>query len=404
MATLVQPKIERNKLHPASGVRVHSFQIVRPPHVTLQEDGLKWLTAAHVQAETSRRASSGEPPVEAGFANTVSKLMRRYGCSPEKIHQRGHELADHLHEDWQKMLIYKLAENHKGAPMSVRSQVFASGALRAVEEMYATEKHVPDDLIHVTCTGYVSPSAAQLFTVQSGWQQQTRVTHAYHMGCYASLPAIRIASGFLASTEKQNHRVDVVHNELCTLHLDPSDHSAEQLVVQSLFADGHIKYSLSKDGTANANDASGFRILALAEEIVPDSAEDMKWAVSEWGFRMGLSRDVPAKIGALLPKFLTRMFAQVGLVYEDERDSAIFAIHPGGPKIIEQVSDALGIRVEQSVASRKVLYNYGNMSSATLPHVWNEILQSNTAESGQLVVSLAFGPGLTVCGGLFQIE
>lgn len=404
MATLTQPKVERNKLRSANGARLHSFQIVRPPYEATQEDGLKWLTAAHMQAETTRRAAAGEAPVDAGFANTISKLLRRYGCSSEKISKRGHELEDHLHEDWQKMQVYSLAENCKGAAMSARSQAFARGAQRAIEELFTAEAHAPDDLIHVTCTGYVSPSAAQLYTVRRGWQQQTRITHAYHMGCYAALPAIRIASGFLASSEKQDHRVDIVHNELCTLHLDPSDHSPEQLVVQSLFADGHVRYSLTEEDSGEDEFSPGFRILALGEELVPDSAADMRWVVSEWGFRMGLSRDVPAKIGAVLPQFLARMFAQAGLAYEEERESAVFAIHPGGPKIIEQVSDALGLRVEQSVASRKVLFNYGNMSSATLPHVWNEILQNGNAEPGQLVVSLAFGPGLTVCGALFQID
>ena len=119
---------------------------------------------------------------------------------------------------------------------------------------------------------------------------------------------------------------------------------------------------------------------------------------------MALTQQVPEKIGNALPAFLVRLFAQAGLDYEAEKDSAIFAIHPGGPKIIEQVSDALGLRPEQSAASRTVLRNYGNMSSATLPHVWNEILESGAAEPGQLVVSLAFGPGLTICGGLFQVE
>lgn len=68
-------------------------------------------------------------------------------------------------------------------------------------------------------TGYLSPSAAQLLVVEKGWQQRTRVTHAYHMGCYAALPAIRIGSGFLTSTTHLGYRVDIAHTEL--LHLAP---------------------------------------------------------------------------------------------------------------------------------------------------------------------------------------
>lgn len=130
----------------------------------------------------------------------------------------------------------------------------------------------------------------------------------------------------------------------------------------------------------------------------------MRWSVSEWGFRMALTQDVPEKIGNALPAFLMRLFSQAELDYEAEKENAIFAVHPGGPRIIEQVSDALGLRAEQSDASQTVLRNYGNMSSAILPHVWNEILESGVAQPGQLVASLAFGPGLTICGGLFQVE
>jgi predicted naringenin-chalcone synthase len=409
MATLIQPRIVRNRLFSANGVRLHSFCIVRPPYSETQEEALRWLAEAHIRAEKTQRLNNGSPPIDPGFAGMMPRLLRRYGCSPCKISARGCELNDHLHTAWEKMEVYRLAESCKGAGMSVRSQVFARGAHRTLNAMFANESNAPDDLIHVTCTGYVSPSAAQLLVVEKGWRQRTRVTHAYHMGCYAALPAIRIGSGFLASTTDQGRRVDIAHTELCTLHLDPSDHSPEQLVVQSLFADGHIRYTLSHGaGPASAATPdmahSGFRILTLADELLADSANDMRWSVSEWGFRMALTQDVPEKIGNALPAFLVRLFSQAGLDYETEKGDAIFAIHPGGPKIIEQVSDALGLRAEQSAASRTVLRNYGNMSSATLPHVWNEILESGAAQPGQLVASLAFGPGLTICGGLFQVE
>ena len=69
------------------------------------------------------------------------------------------------------------------------------------------------------------------------------MTHAYHMGCYAAMPALRIAAGFVATGSR---RVDSSHTELCSLHLDPTDHRLEQLVVQSLFADGLIRYSADR--------------------------------------------------------------------------------------------------------------------------------------------------------------
>jgi predicted naringenin-chalcone synthase len=81
------------------------------------------------------------------------------------------------------------------------------------------------------------------------------------------------------------------------------------------------------------------------------------------------------------------------------RDS-LFAVHPGGPRIIDGVQQTLELNDAQVETSRAVLHDHGNMSSATLPHVWMRLDAS--APRGALIASLAFGPGLTVCGALFE--
>jgi len=145
-----------------------------------------------------------------------------------------------------------------------------------------------------------------------------------------------------------------------------------------------------------------FEVLAVREEIVPDSLGDMTWELSEWGFRMTLAREVPEKIAAELPGFLARMFAQAGESFEAERATTLFAVHPGGPRIIDAVQALLELSGEQTAASRTLLYERGNMSSATLPHVWARVLETSAIKAGTLVASLAFGPGLTIAGALFR--
>jgi predicted naringenin-chalcone synthase len=81
---------------------------------------------------------------------------------------------------------------------------------------------------------------------------------------------------------------------------------------------------------------------------------------------------------------------------------SIFAIHPGGPKIIDSVQEVLELSDNQIKESRKILFERGNMSSATLPHVWSEIL-GNNYPIGTNVISFAFGPGLTLFGSVFTI-
>src|SRR5579859_6746702 len=169
MATLTQPRLERKKRSAALGVRLDSFRLVRPPYECRQEDALDWLAQAHIQAENTRRTAAGLPPVDPGFANVIPKLLRRYGCSPHKIATRASELGDFLHQDWQRMEVFRVADNARGAGMAARMTAFQRGAARAMESLFVDEPSAPpQDLLHVTCTGYDSPSAAQLLVLKKG--------------------------------------------------------------------------------------------------------------------------------------------------------------------------------------------------------------------------------------------
>jgi predicted naringenin-chalcone synthase len=213
------------------------------------------------------------------------------------------------------------------------------------------------------------------------------------MGCYAAFPAVRMGMGLYLS---QNVDIDIVHNELCSLHLASDTHTPEQMVVQTLFADGHIKYSL---GSAN----QGLRILGVKEELIPNSLEDMTWIPDAFGMKMTLSREVPFKIRDHLPHFVDALCAQCGVLRHELIKDGIFAIHPGGPKIIEAVQKKLELDEEQVFFSKDVLKKRGNMSSATLPHVWDQIVKSDIS-SGTKILSLAFGPGLTIFGAIFEVK
>ncbi len=391
------------------------FRPQKPAHFTEQAAGLEWLADAHAEAERHLAGDSAEGVASAAaFDARIHKVMKRVACGPDRIARRGHELAEFLHRDWSEMKIYGLgpATPH-GAGTAARMEVFASLVNRIFDRAYPadTGEAAPDHLVHVTCTGYVSPSGAQALVAQRGWAGQTRVSHAYHMGCYAALPAVRQAMGLahvLLADGQKTARVDLVHTELCTLHLDPGDHSPEQLVVQSLFADGSIRYTLTgeardADGASGASGAR-LRVLTVDDVIAPGTGDSMTWRVGDHGMRMTLSREVPGQVGQAIHAFVDRLAQRVGMTLDDLRAKAIFAVHPGGPKIIEQVADQLHLGAEQVAHSRAVLLARGNMSSATLPHVWSDLLADRAVPDGQLVMTLAFGPGLTLAGGVFRVE
>lgn len=377
-----------------------NFSMSRARHQISQARALEWLIEIHAAAQASMESlSAAERDV---FAARMTKLMQRCACGPGKIATRGHVILDLGSSDFDNMLLYDVARNPGGGGTAARSRVFAEIVNAYFEAEYADERLAPSEIIHVTCTGYVAPSAAQRLVASKGWGQDTQVTHAYHMGCYAAFPAIRIAAGQLGvpaalAPTGGARRADIVHTELCTLHLDPSDHSAEQCVVQSLFADGFIRYSLS-----DSVDGAGLAVLSLNENILPDSAQSMGWSVGDFGMQMTLARDVPDRIATSLRGFVSELFRKADLNLADSLKATTFAVHPGGPKIIDRVRDVLELSDEQVQTSRDVLFDHGNMSSATLPHVWKRLVEQPEVEPGTLILSLAFGPGLTVCGGLFR--
>lgn len=352
-----------------------NFQVVRPEHELDQEVILDWVAAAHAR-------SAQEPSVGV----SVLSLLRKIGLGKGKIARRGVCVADCLHRKWDEMEVYSTGVKKSGAGLGVRMTVFDRIATDVLTRFYPVGTKLPSHLIHVTCTGYTAPSPAQKLVAYRDAGPSTTVTHAYHMGCYAAIPAIRIALGSPADS-------DIVHTEICSLHMNPSFHSIDQLVVQSLFGDGFIKYKVSHEKEA------GFQVLALHEEIVPDSTDVMTWICDDWGMKMTLSKEIPVLIVKALPGFVAELLRKADVAPEE---NLYFAIHPGGPKIIEQVSSLMKLEPWQFSHSTQVLHKYGNMSSATLPHIWNDMWNDANVPTSAKIISLAFGPGLTLAGAVLE--
>ncbi len=359
---------------------------------------LEWLTQAYLVAREKRFGVSAEG---AHAKERIEKLLHRYGCSAPRVQRRGHEIGDFHHTRWADMEVYRLTENPHGVALGRRMQVFAKGALRGIKALYQDPSHrPPGELIHVTCTGYASPSPAQLFVESRGWGRSTRVTPLYHSGCYAAVPAVRLAvaaAGMTPATGAPHSCVDIVHTELCSLHLDPLSQEPDQLVVHTLFADGFIRYTVRPWDKLTP----GLRVLAVHEEIIPNTPHEMQWLLEPYSFRMALTRQVPELLSQVVEPFFEKLASRAGLLPPDLK-GATHALHPGGPRIIEVLQDKLRLDDSQIRHSRRVLAEQGNMSSVTLPTIWNAILKDPTIPNGSLIPSVAFGPGLTIAGVLLQ--
>lgn len=294
--------------------------------------------------------------------------------------------------------------SHYGPKIELRMEWFKKKMRSVFDQFYAENFSKPKHIVHVSCSGYSSPSVAQEAVIKRDWST-VNVTHSYHMGCYGAFPAIRTARGLLCQSGKTG-RVDIIHTELLSAHLNLTEFSPMNTMICSLFSDGFIGYSLYDEftfhnDTSRKNDA-GLKILASHEIIIPDSLEEMTRDLGDYSFLMTLSKRVPLFIKQHISEFMKTMCGKIGLDFEKEKDSMYFAIHPGGPKIINYVVNELNIEDEQAFWSYEVLKYNGNMSSATVPHVFEKIVNDSNIKEGAKIIAIAFGPGLTATGLILE--
>ena len=313
------------------------------------------------------------------------------------VETRATALADYGRADWSAMTLFRDSADapwHRPTLQS-RMALYEKTVLRLAGRAFPAGEAAPDYAIQVSCTGYASPHAVQRLVSRRGWN--ANVLHVGHMGCYASVPAAAMAAKLVrgeAATGRPRARAALFLAELCTLHLKPGANADDQVVVNSLFADGAIRFDVSL-----APRKRSLALLASAEEIVRGSEREMTWRLQDSSFAMGLSRAVPGLVGGAVAGFAERFLKRNGRKLSDV---SRFAIHPGGPRVIEQVLKALALPPDAASHSREILRRRGNMSSATLPHIWDAMLDDPSVREGELILSLAFGPGLTLVANLLR--
>lgn len=249
----------------------------------------------------------------------------------------------------------------------------------------------PEDITHVitvSCTGFHNPGTDYHIVNALGLPNSTQRYHLGFMGCYAAITGLRTAAQFcLADTEAV---VLVMCLELCTLHLQLNGNE-DSLMANSLFGDGAGAAIVS--ARRPAGNRAVYQIGAFRSALVPDGEADMTWSIGDRGFDMTLSSYVPKIIGLNIHEVIAQSLSQVSLSLDEV---TTWAIHPGGKAIIDRVQESLGLSHEQVRSSRNVLRQYGNMSSATILFVLQDILHHQPFTGTETVCAVAFGPGLTV--------
>ncbi|HZJ71736.1 MAG TPA: type III polyketide synthase [Planctomycetota bacterium] len=289
-----------------------------------------------------------------------------------------------------------LAPRDGGSPGTaerMRDFVAHSPALAATAARAAlADAGVPRDaithLVTVSCTGAMAPGLDVLLIRALELPSEVLRTHVGFMGCHGALSGLRLASALAAS--RPDAAVLLCAVELCSLHFH-SGTDPEKIVANALFGDGAAaivgRHEADRGSPAAAADGR-WRLLDSATVLLPDSEDAMTWTIGDEGFGMTLSSRVPALIGEHLAPWLTRWLAGAGLTLRDIRS---WAVHPGGPRVLDAVEEALVLPAGATAVSRQVLSEHGNMSSPTVLFILERLARQGAPRP---CVSLAFGPGL----------
>ncbi len=267
-------------------------------------------------------------------------------------------------------------------------QLLHRAACEVVDEMQGGRESITH-LVTVSCTGFCAPGIDYQLVESLGLSPHVERVHVGFMGCHGLINGIRVATALVQADPRARVLVGAV--ELCSLHQQYSEDS-EQLVASALFSDG-AACLLVEAGTEEqeASAASGWEIVSSLSCRLSQTADLMAWKIGNHGFQMTLSPRIPSVIQAELYQPLTDWLAEQKLSPRDVRG---WAVHPGGPRVIDAVGESLGLETSQLQPSREVLAEFGNMSSPTVLFILQRL--NPPVELGEHVVMLGFGPGLQV--------
>lgn len=249
-------------------------------------------------------------------------------------------------------------------------------------------------VITVSCTGFFAPDPAFEIVKKLGLCPSTQRFHLGFMGCFAALPALKMAQSFCLA--QPDAVVMVICLELCSIHFQASS-KTDNLISASVFADGGAGALVS----ARQPDKPAFAIRQFATSVADESQRDMAWTIGDTGFDMVLSTYVPDIIESNLPVALQPLLDAYDICPQNIKH---WAIHPGGRAILDKIERSFDLENDQLQPSRSVLSRFGNMSSATILFVLKELLDGpNHKGSDNNVLAMAFGPGLTIETGLLTL-
>ncbi len=265
------------------------------------------------------------------------------------------------------------------------AQELGEGAiLEALEKAGLTPRDV-GALIFVTVTGVATPSIDARLMNRLGLPSGVKRMPIFGLGCVAGAAGIARAADYVKAFPDQ---VAVLLSvELCSLTLQRGDLEIPNLIATGLFGDGAAAVVVAGEDHPGAK---GPRVIATRSVFYPDSEDVMGWEISETGFRIILSAEVPAMARDHLSCDVRAFLSDHDLT---TADISSWICHPGGPKVLEAMQEGLELPEGALDVTWKNLREVGNLSSSSVLLVLQETLEHHAPEPGSYGLLLAMGPG-----------
>ncbi len=264
---------------------------------------------------------------------------------------------------------------------------------QAISGALATAKLQPTDIdliLFTSVTGISVPSIEARVARRLGMRPDVKRIPQFGLGCLAGAAGIAQLHDYLLG-----HPQDIavlLSVELCSLTVQKNDHSVANLIASGLFGDGATAViAAGADRKSPGSDSwTGPQICDSLSHIYPDSSAAMGWDITNTGFNIVLGPQVPELVRENLRGNIDDFLARHHL---SRADITGWVCHPGGPKVIDAMVEALELSAEDLAITRESLAKVGNLSSSSVLHVLADTLRQRPHPPGTPGVLMAFGPG-----------
>lgn len=340
---------------PRAPVRIAGTGSAFPPHACAQADAVACLRLAWADHPDMLRR------VEGIAAN--SGVLRRHLALPVLEYAKPRTFGE-SNDAW----------------IRVATQLGESASREAIARAGLLPRDI-ETVVFTTVTGLATPSIDARLVHRLGLRDDVRRMPLFGLGCVAGAAGIARAADLVRGVGGPALLLSV---ELCSLTLRLDDVSLSNLVAICLFGDGATAAVLT-DGAA-----SGPVVVDSRATLYPDSERVMGWDVSERGFRLVLSPEVPDVVRRHARRDVDAFLGSHGMT---RRDVARWIVHPGGPKVLEAMQDSLEIGPRETELTWRSLRQSGNLSSSSILKILGDTLDAPAPPDGEHGLMVAMGPG-----------